>query len=107
MKITNAIFSAALLASVPAIPAIAADQDGGNFEFVLTGTGSSYLGVGTAEITSDRAKELKLREEHGVEVTAIEESGPAAQAGLRKGDVVLEYNGQRVEGTEQFIRLVR
>jgi serine protease Do len=70
-------------------------------------TGGSFLGVGVAEITSERARELKLREEHGVEITRVEDDSPAAKAGLKSGDVVLEYNGQRVEGMEQFGRLVR
>ena len=39
--------------------------------------------------------------------TRVEEDSPAEKAGLKKGDIVLEYNGQRVEGTEQFIRFVR
>jgi serine protease Do len=69
--------------------------------------GRSYLGVGVKEIDAERAKVLKLREEYGVEVTSVEEEGPAAKAGLKTGDVVLEYNGQRVEGTEQFVRFVR
>jgi serine protease Do len=66
----------------------------------------SFLGVGVSEIDSERAKALNLREEHGVEITHIEDDGPAAKAGLHVGDVVLEYGGQRVEGTEQFVRLV-
>jgi serine protease Do len=69
--------------------------------------GGSFLGVGVAEVDAERAKALKLKEESGVEITNIEEGSPAAKAGLRKGDVVLEFNGQRVEGTEQFVRLVR
>jgi serine protease Do len=67
----------------------------------------SYLGIGVREITSERAKALKLTEERGVEVTTLEDDSPASKAGLKEGDVVLEYNGQRVEGTEQFVRLVR
>jgi serine protease Do len=70
-------------------------------------TGGSFLGVGVAEITSERARELKLREEHGVEITRVEDDSPAAKAGLKSGDAILEYNGQRVEGMEQFGRLVR
>jgi serine protease Do len=70
-------------------------------------TGGSFLGVGVAEITSARARELKLREEHGVEITRVEDDSPAAKAGLKSGDAILEYNGQRVEGMEQFGRLVR
>ncbi|MEO8129896.1 MAG: PDZ domain-containing protein [Bryobacteraceae bacterium] len=66
----------------------------------------SFLGIGVSEIDADRAKALNLKEERGVEVTRVEEDSPAAKAGLKTGDVVLEYGGQRVEGTEQFVRLV-
>jgi len=69
--------------------------------------GGSYLGVNLAEIDGTRARELKLRETTGVEITRVEEGSPAERAGLKPNDVVLEYNGQRVEGMEQFGRLVR
>lgn len=69
--------------------------------------GGSFLGVGVAEVTSERARALNLKEEYGVEVTRVDEDSPAEKAGLKAGDVVLEYNGQRVEGIEQFQRLVR
>ncbi|HUQ93597.1 MAG TPA: PDZ domain-containing protein [Bryobacteraceae bacterium] len=70
-------------------------------------TQRSFLGVAVVEVTTERAKALQLREERGVEVTRIEDDSPASRAGLRLHDVVLEYQGQRVEGTEQFVRLVR
>ena len=41
-----------------------------------------------------------------MEVKSVDHDSPAAKAGLKESDVVLEYNGQRIEGTEQFIRLV-
>jgi serine protease Do len=59
------------------------------------------------EIDGDRAKTLKLREEAGVEITRVEADSPADKAGLKSGDAILQYNGQRVEGMEQFSRLVR
>src|SRR5579862_3075684 len=68
--------------------------------------GMTYLGVNIAEVNGDRARELKLKEPYGVEITRVEEGSPAEKAGLKSGDVVLEYNGQRVEGMEQFGRLV-
>jgi serine protease Do len=67
----------------------------------------TYLGVNIAEVNADRARELKLRDAYGVEITRVEEGSPAEKAGLKSGDVVLEYNGQRVEGMEQFGRMVR
>jgi serine protease Do len=70
------------------------------------GTGS-FLGIGVQEIDNERAKALNLREERGVEVTRVEEDSPAAKGGIKIGDVVLEYNAERVEGVEQFIRMVR
>lgn len=69
--------------------------------------GGTYLGVNLAEIDPNRAKELKLKEDYGVEITRVEENSPAEKAGIKPGDVVTEYNGQRVEGMEQFGRLVR
>lgn len=69
--------------------------------------GGSYLGIGVAEITPERAKELHLKDERGIEVRCVDPDSPAAKAGFKEGDVVLEYNGQRVEGGEQFMRLVR
>jgi serine protease Do len=69
--------------------------------------GGTYLGVSLAEIDANRAKELKLKEDYGVEITRVEDGSPAEKAGVKPGDVVLEYNGQRVEGMEQFGRMVR
>lgn len=67
----------------------------------------SYLGVGAADIDNSRAHDLKLKEVYGVEITRVEENSAAAKAGLKAGDVVLQYNGQRVESFEQFKRFVR
>jgi serine protease Do len=106
-----ALFAAALGAQQVELVQVA-PQDSGTpqiFEFRNGGlvSGGTYLGVNLAEIPSDRARELKLKEAYGVEITRVEDGSPAEKAGLKSGDVVLEYNGQRVEGMEQFGRLVR
>ena len=85
------------------IPAAAQVQ----FERLFQISGGSFLGVGIQEINADRAKELKLPEEAGVEITSVEANSPAATAGLKVGDVILQYNGQRLEGVDQFQRMVR
>lgn len=98
----------ALLAGVTALPLAAQKEEGSRRgPLIMTGGSRSFLGVGVAEVTSDRAKALKLADEHGVEVTRVDEESPAARAGLKPQDIVLEYQGQRVEGVEQFVRFVR
>ncbi len=91
---------------VPPPPPPPASPDIRVFRFDAFGTGS-YLGVGIAEVDTERAKALKLSEERGVEITRVDENSPAAQAGLKENDVVLEFNSVRIEGVEQFGRMVR
>src|SRR6266446_801782 len=71
-----------------------------------SGTGS-YLGVDISEISPDRVAALKLKDEHGVEITMVDRDAPAGKAGLKEHDVILEFNGTRVEGEEQLRRLLR
>jgi serine protease Do len=69
--------------------------------------GGSYLGIGIQEISGERARALKLPSETGIEVTRVGMDSPADKAGLKVGDVLLQYNGARVEGMEQLSRMVR
>jgi serine protease Do len=109
------VFSAAALAQGPDFDAQMRDLTAQAHEMALQAreinsapfVGGTYLGVNIAEIEASRAKELKLKEDYGVEITRVEENSPAEKAGVKAGDVVLEYNGQRVEGMEQFGRMVR
>ena len=80
------------------------ETDGMNI--VIGDDGSSWLGVETHEVTSDKAKELKLSAERGVVLGKIVPDSPAAKAGLKENDVVMEINGQRVEGAAQFRRMI-
>jgi serine protease Do len=68
--------------------------------------GGGYLGIGGVEVSPERVKALNLKEERGVEVSRVMEDGPAAKAGIKEGDVVLEFNGTPVQGTSQFQRMV-
>jgi serine protease Do len=69
--------------------------------------GSGWLGVEIGEVTAEKAKDLKLAAQRGVVVMDVEPDGPAAKAGLKENDVITQYDGQVVEGTVQFRRLVR
>jgi serine protease Do len=65
-----------------------------------------YLGVGVVELTDDRVKALKLKDDQGLEVKRIDENSPAAKAGLKENDAILEVNGKSVEGNAQFRDLI-
>src|SRR5882762_2415025 len=69
--------------------------------------GAGWLGVTISEVSADKAKESKLSTAQGVLVEQVDSIGPAAKAGLKTGDIITEFNGQRVEGTMGFRRMVR
>ena len=77
-----------------------------NTMVLLGDDGASWLGVESQEITSEKAKELKLPAERGVLLERVVPDGPAAKAGLKDNDVITEINGQRVEGAAQFRRMI-
>jgi serine protease Do len=74
---------------------------------IFLSSGGSWLGVSIADITSGRAKELNMKEETGAEITSVMPGSPAEEAGLQKKDVILEYQGTRIEGAIQLTRMVR
>jgi serine protease Do len=57
-----------------------------------------YLGVQLEpEITPDLAKALELSERRGALITEVVDDSPAAAAGLKPGDVIVEFNGRKVD----------
>ena len=73
----------------------------------LYAAGRSYLGVDIRDITKDRMDALKLKEERGVEITAVDRDAPAGKAGLREHDVIVAFNNTPVTSEEQLRRLIR
>lgn len=69
-------------------------------------TGGGYLGVQLEDVGPDDLARLKLEDERGALVRDVVESGPAAKAGLKEGDVILRYHGQVVLSAAQLARLV-
>jgi len=60
-----------------------------------------YLGVRFQPLTPDLAKSFGLDSDKGALIANVEKDGPAEKAGLKAGDVILEYDGKPVsEGSE-------
>ncbi|HEY4380990.1 MAG TPA: PDZ domain-containing protein [Acidobacteriaceae bacterium] len=65
-----------------------------------------YLGVSLRDVTPDLSASLKLKEARGAEIVLVDHDAPAGKAGLREHDVVLQMNGQSIEGQDQLRHLL-
>ncbi|MDR3751227.1 MAG: PDZ domain-containing protein [Terracidiphilus sp.] len=74
---------------------------------LLGANSQGYLGVDLADVDSAQAQTLKLKNVRGAVITLIDHDAPAGQIGLKVNDVVLELNGQNVEGAEQLRRMLK
>ena len=66
-----------------------------------------YIGVEMRDLSEDQLGSLKLKDAHGVEITNLDHDGPACKAGMKIHDVILQMNGQTVEGGDQLRRMLR
>jgi membrane-associated protease RseP (regulator of RpoE activity) len=66
-----------------------------------------YLGVDLRDVSKDRLAALKMTEAHGAEVVGVDHDAPACKAGIQLHDVILQMNGQAIEGETQLRRLLR
>ena len=64
------------------------------------------LGVRIQPMTKELAQSFRLKEPDGALIALVEPGSPADKAGLKPGDVVLEYNGQPIDDTNKLPRLV-
>jgi len=74
---------------------------------LLAADGVAWLGVTLKDVTADKARDLKLPGEYGALVESVDADSAAAKAGLQKGDVIVEFAGERVRSEAQLRRLIR
>ncbi len=89
-----AIFAAQLLGVVSDSPAL------------LLHSSQGYLGIEMRDVDNDRASTLKLKDAAGAEVIYVDHDAPAGKVGLRVHDVILQMNGQQVQGVAQLTRML-
>jgi serine protease Do len=65
-----------------------------------------YLGIGIAPVDEDLAAALGLAKDRGEFVQRVEDGGPSAKAGLKRGDVVTKVNGKDVTPQQTLSYLV-
>jgi len=74
--------------------------------FTLFFQGGTFLGVHAEDVSKENMASYGMREVRGVGVTEIVKDSPAEKAGLRKGDVIVGFNGEAVTSTRKLNRLV-
>ena len=91
----------------PAPPAALAIQEllGPGAGARFRGAPRAWIGVRVEEV--DGSDPTGAAESHGARVSGIEEDSPAGRAGLKVNDVIVSYQGQRVEGAAALLRMVR
>ena len=67
---------------------------------------ASVIGVRLSDVTADNMKTLKLSRPEGAIVESVNPNSPAATAGLRNNDVIVQFDGERVRSASHLTRLV-
>ena len=65
-----------------------------------------WLGVSIQDVTSDLADEFGVKDLKGALVSGVMKKSPADKAGIKQGDVILQYNGKVVEDTGHLRNMV-
>lgn len=73
---------------------------------LLSHSSQGYLGVLVTDVDNDSVIKLKLKDSHGALITLIDHDAPAGPV-LRVNDVVLSVNGQAIDSSDQFTRILR
>lgn len=66
-----------------------------------------WLGVYLQDLTPELAGYLRVKDVEGVLVSNVIDGSPAAKAGLRQGDVILEINRVKVKSVEDLVKRIR
>jgi len=64
------------------------------------------IGIAMQPLTKELAQSFKLDADSGAVVVAVDPGGPAAKSGVRVGDVVLDWNGRKIDDPNELPRLV-
>jgi S1-C subfamily serine protease len=69
--------------------------------------GTPWIGVYTQKIDKELAEAFNLDQDQGIVVVDVVDDSPADEAGLRRKDVIIEFNGKKVDGSKPLADLVR
>ena len=68
--------------------------------------GGNNLGISVQELTPELANQLGIMDTEGVIVNKVEPGGPAAEVGIRKGDLIKEVNRKPVKNMRAYLEAI-
>ncbi|HLM62168.1 MAG TPA: PDZ domain-containing protein, partial [Pyrinomonadaceae bacterium] len=74
--------------------------------FVWRGGASRQIGVGVTALTKQLSDYFGVTEGNGLLINNVRENSPAARAGLKAGDIIVEIEGKDVKGQMDLIRAI-
>ncbi|HYA03907.1 MAG TPA: Do family serine endopeptidase [Syntrophobacteria bacterium] len=77
-----------------------------NISKMLAASVNRRLGGEVRAVAPQEMQELGLEPDEGVAIASVDRKGPLSEVGFEPGDIILEVDGQPVEGVESFLEIV-
>jgi membrane-associated protease RseP (regulator of RpoE activity) len=74
--------------------------------FAFSFDGNGYLGIAPENVSKENMSLYGMNSPRGVGISRVSEGSPAERAGLKKGDVILQFDNEPVTSTRKLMRLI-
>jgi membrane-associated protease RseP (regulator of RpoE activity) len=92
--------------ATPPSPSIAVPLPPGEPMTFSFSDGGGYLGISPENIDRENMGQYGLSAPRGVGISSVSQNSPAERAGLKKGDVILQFDGEPVTSSRKLLRLL-
>jgi membrane-associated protease RseP (regulator of RpoE activity) len=109
MTIRSLLYTGAITVIVGGALSIASAQShssSGTYVF-QSARDQGHLGVAVTDVTADLKKKEHLSVDQGAYVLNVDEESPAEKAEIREGDVIIRFDGEKIDDSDDLIRMVR
>ena len=77
-------------------------------QIIKTGRAThAYMGVGTRAVTEDLQTQFSLSRSSGILIASVTQNGPAAKAGIQRGDIVIQIDGKDMVESSDLLQAIR
>jgi len=64
------------------------------------------LGVRIEEVTKEIAEVKELKNTNGASIVSVDKTSPAGKAGLKAGDIILKFDGKKIEDYQSLVKVI-